>query len=98
MKECKELEEHFGAHFTVEILEGGECSHRHMNSKDMIRSQDRLKVAELCRAKAPAISAETESNVCTAYRPWRIMLNNCPIYYAMLQCSNALNCFDYASI
>ena len=30
---------------------------------------------------------------CSLIRPWRIILKNCPI----MLCSNALNCFDYAS-
>ena len=51
VKECREVEEHLGTHFMVEILGKVECSHRHM--KEVVRRYDRLILADLCRVNAP---------------------------------------------
>ena len=55
VRECRELEEVFGTHFTQEILSDNAPSLKEV--KDAIHERDRTKLTEKCSEKAPMIAA-----------------------------------------
>lgn len=54
VKECRELEEHFGTHFTSDILEGSDLSFKCL--KKTILECDRKQLVAKCLTKAPTIA------------------------------------------
>ena len=52
--ECRELEEHFGTHYTDAILEGSDEVSMH-EVKRVVKQADRISKLEKCRERAPLI-------------------------------------------
>ena len=53
VKECRELEERFGTHFTERILSGNADQISMQEVKKVIGQLDRKKRIELCEEKSP---------------------------------------------
>ena len=59
VRECRELEERFGTHFTEDIMSKNECSCREM--KKTIMEVDKKEMLKRCEEKAPLIVQVAES-------------------------------------